>query len=185
MRKFLAVSMAAAFLAALILPASDAEAGRRYRGPGIAVSTGGFAISTGGYSRPGRHYGSPGLAVRVGPGFSGRGYAYGRRGHRGYDTRHYRPAAYGRAGGVAVSLSGYGRGGYVGVNLGSGYGPVPYGRPYGSYGQAYRPGGSAVIITAPYGYAAPHMTRTWIPGRRSGYGYSRGHWEVRPLRWVQ
>jgi len=185
MKRVLTVSMAAAFLAALLLPASDGLAGRRYRGPGIAVATGGITISAEGYSRPGRHYGSPGRAVRVGPGFSGRGHAYGRRGHQGYDTRHYRPAYYRPAGGVSVSLFGYGTGGRVGVTLGSGYGAVPYGRPYGSYGPAYRPGGSAVIITAPYGYATPHMTRAWIPGRRTGHGYSRGHWEFRPLRWVE
>jgi hypothetical protein len=187
MKRSSILSMALIFLTITLVTASAAAArGRRFGGygGGISVSTGNVTVSSGGFAGFGRHYASPGVSVRVGAGHYGRRHAYGPQRYGRHYGRHALPL-YGRgygypAGGLSISLYGAGGGvGYVSLHGGGGYGTDFFSRSHG-YRPYYR-SGHPVTVSVPAGSSLPYMTRTWVPGRMTEWGYSRGHWAIRPM----
>lgn len=187
MKRLSLLYMTAFFLSFILVTVSTAESGgRRFDGygGGISVSTGNVTVSSGGFAGFGRHYSSPGVSVRVGAGHYGRRHAYGPQRYGRHYGRHAAPL-YGRgygypAGGLSISLYGTGGGvGYVNLHGGGGYGPGSFYR-YRGYRPPYRSGYS-VTVSVPAGSSLPYMTRTWVPGRATEWGYSRGHWAIQPM----
>lgn len=187
MRRSALLLMTVGILSLLIVTTTSAGArGRRFDGygGGISVYTGNVAISSGGFAGFGRYGSPPGVSVRIGAG-------------RGWHRRAYSPGRYGRhadplywrgyghpAGGVSIALYGTGGGvGYVSLGRGRAYGARPVSRFRGY--RPFTPYGPSVTVTVPVGSSLPYMTRTWVPGRLSEWGYSRGHWVIQPIRPVR
>ena len=198
MKKSILWATALIVMAFILLAPWEADAGRGSGGGSFFLSTGGFFIGSGNFGHRGAESGfffaTPGLSFRAGSAGYGRhgGFrdygrfrgSYGRhfrrdhlyrrpfRRHYWYDRAPYRH----RGGGARLILHDGDSGITLGIGGGSDYGEYGYSRgPYRRYERSRYTSAYAAGRSAPYG------SRIWVPGRMTGQGFSRGHWEYRPL----